>query len=494
MDSIRKSEDKEMFDLFDRLEVEALEEKIVEPLKSLERTETVLSPEMLGLASAAVSPVDADAVRRIKARTLARLQGDQERNITGLKSAENSIVGASRLSDGIPSTAKRGSWRRIGIAAAVLAALLAVAGLVSAPSVQAELKKVFRFLPGIGAVEESEANQPVYVLERPYVQKIGDGELTVDGIVLERGGATVTLRGLRMPVIKEFEADIGGRTFPFISFTSASSGDWYGNYGPPQGTVLPEADSITIHFNGTTVGPLKLAPPRSADDLEQLGASDEQQEVRISAYATSLDHGQVRVQLLPKPRQSNRIISSYGVSPLIPQDGLFVEDAEGTKQELLQSEKMSSPSDFRFQKRVEGKAPYTVVIPYIEMYQMNIFSGEVTIPLPDEGQDKELDIHSEIAGFPVRFTRVFRDNTTSISLDTDVGFNPEQSRTLMNYSIQYHGSEGYASMSWENVNTGIPAMKRLHLEVKPGQDKLRFTMADPYYLVRGPWRIPINPE
>jgi hypothetical protein len=362
--------------------------------------------------------------------------------------------------------------------------------------VQAELKNVLRFFPGFGIVQEGDLALLTYVLEKPYVHAIDSGKLTVDGIVLQPNGATITLRGLQTPDVTEFKAEIGGYTYTFTSYMrSSSSNDWYGNYSPSRGTRLPAADTITLHINGTTIGPLKLVPPKTSDDLKHLGSSTVQQDVRITAFPTSLNDGLVRVQLISKLPQPSLTVHSYGVSPLVTGSGLYVEDAIGTKAELAESETMTYPSDFRFRETSSGGVQsYTVVVPFIEVSDREAISKEVAIPLPDVGVERTIDVTAEIGGFPVRFTRIERTGNTSVSVDVDVQFDPSKPRALQHFYIRYPGSQSNDSFNWENIDKTSAVVKTLHLETKPGQTSLRFSLTEPHFLLKGPWRLPLNIE
>jgi hypothetical protein len=462
------NDEKRIFELLDRLE-EADAERMLELLPDGSGFGPALPPS---------EEPDAAALARIKARTLDQLaQGDS----------------AEAEPDAPLRTTRPGRFRRrAAILAAAAAALLVMAGIDSSPSAQAELKKVLRFLPGFGSVQEGDPAQWTYVLEKPYVQPIGSGKLTVDAVVLQPEGATITLRGVGVSEVKSFKADIGGRTVEFSSAMRASSGDWYGNYVPPRGTRLLESDTITLTVDDTVIGPLKLIPPKTADDLEHLGSSDVQQGIRVIAFPTPLENGLVRVQLVPKLPDNRLSVNSYGVKPLVKGAGLYVEDASGNMAELPRDDTMSYPSDFRFQELEGGHRPYTVVIPYLEVSDREAISGEIAIPLPPVGSSRFIDISATINGFPVSFTRVVRDSETSVGIDVDVHFDPTKPQTLQYFLIRYAVSDFNASFGWETIEKGYSTMKTLHLEVKPGQTELRFSITEPHILVKGPWRLTLN--
>lgn len=163
-------------------------------------------------------------------------------------------------------------------------------------------------------VQEGDPELLTYVLEKPYVQEIDDGKLTIDGIVLEPNGTTITLRGVQTAEVKEFEAEINDRTYKFTASLLSTAGDWYGTYNPERGTNVSVSDKITLYINGTTIGPLKLVQPRSADDLEHLGSTEVHEGVSVTAFPTRLDDGIVRVQMISKLPELSSVVQSYGVS------------------------------------------------------------------------------------------------------------------------------------------------------------------------------------
>ncbi|UJF31487.1 hypothetical protein [Paenibacillus hexagrammi] len=455
-----EDEEKIMFELFDQLDAERADRELLESLED---------------KSQLLSVGDAASILRIKARTLSRVQ---------LEKVDMS------LSPAVHSPRRR----RIAVVASLAAALLIAVGAGSTPSVEAELKKVLQFLPGFGTVQEGDLSQLTFVLEKPYVQEIGGGKLTIDGIALQSKLATITLRGVQTAEVKEFKAEINGRTYTFTSsMRSSSSGDWYGDYISASGTNVPVADEISLYINGTTIGPLKLVPPKTAADLEHLGSSAVQQDVKVTAFPTRLEEGVVRVQLISKLPQPSLIVHSYGVSPNVTDTGLYVEDANETKAELIKPEPLTYPSDFQFYEIPNsGLLQYTVVVPYIEVSDREAISKEVSIPLPDVGDERTIDVPAEVSGFPVHFTRMKRTGETTVELDVDVQFDLSKPRTLLYFMIRYLGSNVNNSFSWENVNKSNTVMKTLHLETMPGQTSLRFSLAEPHFLIKGPWKLPLN--
>ncbi|MEK5234480.1 hypothetical protein NST99_02025 [Paenibacillus sp. FSL L8-0470] len=415
------------------------------------------------------------SLARIKARTLARLEPE---------AAVHTVRSFARRS------------RRRNIFAAAAAVILIAAGMLAfSPEVQAGLRKALSFLPGFGTVVENSPGDRIYVLGKPYDIALGDGSLTVDAVLLQELGGSITLRGRKVPEVSEFEANIGGNRYTFTSYMrSSSESEWYGSYSSTQPLQLKKDNLLTLHLVGTTVGPLQLTAPKTAEELGELGASDIQQDVRITAFPVDLGGGLVRVQLLPTlTAESGLTVHAYGLEPLVPGSGLYIENAAGEKAALEQPESMSYPSDFRFHETAgAGAWPYTVFIPYIEVSDHDAVSAEVEIPLPDIGQEQMLHTRAEIAGFPVEFTRIERTGETAASVDVNVNFNAAKLRTLKHFLIRYPGQADNSSFSWVNMDQTYGVMKTLHLETKPGEDKLRFKLSEPHFLLKGPWRLPLK--
>lgn len=45
---------------------------------------------------------------------------------------------------------------------------------------------------------------------------------------------------------------------------------------------------------------------------------------------------------------------------------------------------------------------------------------EISIALPDVGDERIIDVPAEVSGFPVRFTRISRTGETAVTLDVDL--------------------------------------------------------------------------
>ncbi|WP_281885120.1 hypothetical protein [Paenibacillus sp. YYML68] len=456
-----KDEEKLIYEWMDNLDADRAE---------LEQLET----EYIAHHSDPIRAVDTSAIARVKTRTLARLRLEQ-------------------TDTALPKRLR--SPRRRVIAAAVAAVLIVALGASSIPSVQAELKKVLQYVPGIGTVQEAAQGQQTFVLEKPHVHKLGEGMLMIDGIVLQSGGTMIKLRGVQTPEVTGFKAEINGSTYAFTSAMRASSGDWYGTYVPAKGVKVPTSPAITLHINGAVIGPLALVAPRTAESLEHLGSSDVQQDIRVTAFPTRITDQHIRVQLVPKLPQSGLSVQSYGVSPSVPEASLYVEDASGGRAELVKSELMTYPSDFQFQELPAGGAlPYTVVIPYLEVSDRDEISSKISIPLPQVGIERSIDVQTALDGFPVRFTRLGRVSETSVILDVDLGYKPSEPRSLLSFRIRYPNSEYNNSFSWNNISPTTAVMKSLRLEIAPDQSVLAFSLAEPHYLVRGPWKLPLQLE
>jgi hypothetical protein len=455
-----KDEERGVYELIDQLDADQAELDLLESLEA---------------PSQPITEGDIASINRIKARTLSRIQSEE-----------------IDLYPTTPARLPQFRYQRIAVVAAVFAILFVAVG--ATPSVQAGLKKIFQYLPGIGMVQEGDPEQLTYVLEKPYVQTIDEGKLTIDGIVLESNGTSITLRGVKIPEVKQFEAEINDRHYKFTASLLSSAGDWYGTYNPERGTKVSVSDTITLYINGTTIGPLKLVQPRSADDLEHLGSTDVHEGVSVTAFPTRLDDGIVRVQMISKLPELSLAINSYGVSPILKDSGLYVEDANGKKAELVKSETLTYPSDFQFYELKDGVSPYTVVVPYIEVLDREVFSKEVSIPLPDVGREQIIDVPAEVSGFPVRFTRIKRTTETTVELEIDVQFDPLKPSALLYFMIRYPGSDFNNSFSWEHDKKNSALMKTLHLETEPDQTVLRFSLAEPHYVIKGPWRLPLNIE
>lgn len=461
-------------------ELTTAEQELFAQLDALEFSEAELALNTLSAdpGLAAPSEEELEALKRIKLRTL-------------------SLIEAAPAEPRLPSVRRSRRQAYTGVAAALLLA----AGLVfTSPSVQAGLKQVFSFLPGLHTVVENSPDSPLYVLKKPFTTAVGKGELTVNAILVQKNRATINLRGQQTPIINEFQADVGGTRYTF-SFNSRSSSDtdWEASYSallPPDLTLQAE-EPVTLYINNTVLGPLVLGPPETADDLQELGVSDIQQNVRISAFPVRLDDGLVRVELVSALEKTvSDAASSYTLEPLRLWNGTYVKNAAGVKVPTEHSpSSMGYYSELLFREQNEaGGQPYTVVIPYIEVSDQEAASREVTLPLPAIGENRTLDITAEIAGVPVDFTRITRTSETEVRVDVDLNFDPAGAKSLTRFSLSYPGSKEPYSFGWEESEGTPRVMKTLNLKTEPGADKLRFILSKPIFIWKGPWTLPLKLE
>lgn len=457
--------EQELFDQLDALEFSEAEQALnTMPTEPEER-------------SAAPSEEELAAMKRIKLRTLSLIE-----------------AAPAEQQPRLPSVRRNRRHTYTGVAAALLLA----AGLVfTSPSVQAGLKQVFSFLPGLHTVVENSPDSPLYVLKKPFTAAVGKGELTVSAILVQENRATINLRGQQTPLIKEFQADIGGTRYTF-TFNSRTSGgnDWDASYSAllPPDLALQAEEPVTLYIDNTVLGPLVLGSPETADDLQELGVSDIQQNVQISAFPVRLGDGLVRVELVSSLLQPASASSSYRLEPLSFWNGTYVKNAAGADVSIEYSKfSIGYPSELLFREQKEaGEDAYTVVIPYMQVSDEKAVSQEVTLPLPAIGESRTLEITAEIAGVPVDFTRITRSSETEVTVDVDLKFDPVRVKSLTHFTISYAGSKEPYSFGWKESEGTPPYMKALHLNVKPDVDMLRIIMSKPIFVLKGPWTLPLK--
>lgn len=471
------ADEKEFFDLMDQLNREELGMNVI---KESEKFESISS----------ITKAEGDALARIKTRTMSRIENAMgDTPLVTPKHTSITVVDSSR-----PRS------RRYAVLIATAAAVIAVLVAASfSPSIQAELKRVLQFLPGFGVVQETDESQETFVLEKPYTQQLSRGKITIDAVMVNSAGVNVVLRGeVGTGPVKPLQlaVEIDGKRYKFYNHFASDAGDWYGSYSTEPNVHIPVKDTITLYMNHVAIGPIKLIPPKTASDIDHLGATDVHQEVRISAFATKLEHDQIRVQLVPQlPLQTMRI-HDYGVSgPIIGELGSYVKDTDGAQASIIRTNSLRYPSDVTFQQTPSGaKTPYKVIIPVIEVSEYGVTSKLISIPLPAIGDTHSIDVSAELKGFQVRFTQIKRTSDKEVSLDVSIPDDPSQMSALLYFLIRYKDSEFNNSFSWQNTRETSRIMKTLHLEVEPGQDILQFSIVEPHYALKGPWVLPVEIE
>ncbi|NOU98805.1 hypothetical protein [Paenibacillus planticolens] len=414
--------------------------------------------------------VEEAAWQRIKSRTFARLDIGEE-SLEPLKK----VVPYEKAS------------RRKWLPAACAAVILSTAFISFSPGVRAELKKALQFIPGFGFVQQSEApEETAYVLPKPVGLTGENGEITLEGVLIQGSGGQISLSGNKVSAVAVksiiLETEQGQFEFKQSNASWGGSGPWQAGYYFDGKIPYEGLEDATLRFDNTIIGQLHLTKAKTADDLAGFGSSDIQNGIRITSIVTPLDGSSRKVNLLAQ-LPGRQTVDSYGKEPIAEGLQLQLTDDEGQSVPIKKDTGFVKPRELLFDNP-NGANHYQLAIPAIRIVDPGAGHVKVTLPVPEEGT-KEIHVTSQLAGFPVDFTRVERVNADSVRFEVDTHFDTNLQRTLQNYRLFTKDGVGLSYSTKLNEKTW--AVESEWLDVKPGQKEITFYIGEPQIVVKGPW-------
>lgn len=419
--------------------------------------------------------VDEAAWQRIKQRTLDQLDHD-EKTAKPLKKAK-----------------PRGrTIRRNWLVAASAIVMMITAFISVSPDARAELKKVLQFIPGFGIVQPNEGSeQGTYVLPKP-IDSFGDyGKITVTGVLIQSSIAHISLGGDHLSATKvkslTLETKQGQIEFKRSSASWGGNGPWLADFyyeGSIPYNGLDDGIDVMLKYGRTTIGPLHLTKAETADDIAGFGSSDSKNGIQITGVVTPLDGNTLKVNLLTSLSGDQRV-DSFGKKAIAEGLKLQLKDNQGHVISIEEDTGFIKPRELVFDAPA-GSDEFQLVIPAIRIIDPGAKRTKVTLPVPEEGS-RDINITSEIAGFPVAFTRVEREGDNLLRIEVDTHFDYAQPRTLQSYRT-YTKKWGSMPMpdSWK-VNERTNAVETVWLRIKPGKKEITFYIGEPQIVVNGPW-------
>lgn len=445
------SDEKAMFDLMDQLEKDQLTD-----MDEVQCHDGDAKP-------------DADTLRRLKDLTWAKL-GD------------------------LPAPAapqamyrKRRKYWIASIATAAAIVLTVTLGFSS--EVQAELKKLLKFIPGLGIVQEETSSQSTYVLDKPMTVTAGDGQITVEAVMFQDHISSVSLSGENARQVHDFElsTDDGNEYHFKVSTLSSSIGSWQGGYISEKPVILSPKAEITLRFQDMSIGPLKLTQAAASDTQQGLGPSAEHNEVLVTAIPADFDEDKARINLLSKLPDGWRI-DSYGKESITDDIRLKLLDQDGKVIPVLQDQSFARSSELLYRKSlVQSGQTLTLNIPSIRVIDMKAPESRVELPLPAIAESVELHETAALAGFPVAFTKIERTSADKVRINVNLHIDTTKPQTLQGFIVDMKNPDDN-SYSWR-INEQSRAIEELNLPVNTDRDEITFYMKEPRIVVQGPWNI-----
>ncbi|RTE03522.1 hypothetical protein [Paenibacillus whitsoniae] len=435
-----------------------------------------LAPEELnrlqGVDLPESDPIDETVLQRIKKRTLARVELEAQ---------------------GAQKVRKRAARKRLRLKWAAALCLAVIVGgmlIVSSPEARAQLKKALQYIPGFGYVKQiDDVEQSAYVMDKPFkLHSEEHGNMTVDGILLQMTGGQVLLSGEQASavIVKTLILVIDQVNYEFKQSHAswAGGGVWQAEYYYEGSIPYKGQDKVWIKFGQTSSELLPLTKAMTASDLAGFGSSDSQSGIQITAVVTPLDGNSSKINLLTQlPEGQN--VDSYGKQPIEAGLELQLTDGQGRPITVKPDSGFVKSSELLFEN-TNGTKDHQLIIPAISIKDAGAKHVKVILPVPEEGA-QDIHVTSQIAGFPVDFTRIERVDAKSVRVDVDTHYNSAEQKSLQSYRLFEKKNFGFGmSYSWK-INETTLAIETMSLNVEPGQKEVTFYLGEPYIVVRGPW-------
>jgi len=452
------SDEKAMFDLMDQLEKDQLTD-----IDDVQCHDGDAKP-------------DADTLRRLKDLTWAKL-GDPP-------------APAAPAAPAAPQPVYR-KRRKYWIASIVTAAAIVLTVTLGFSSeVQAELKKLLKFIPGLGIVQEETSSQSTYVLDKPVTVTAGDGQITVEGVMFQDHVSSVSLSGENARQIHDFELSTDdGKKYHFkVSTLSSSIGSWQGGYISEKPVILSPKSEITLRFQDMSIGPFKLTQAAASDTQQGLGPSAEHNGVLVTAIPADFDEDKARINLLSKLPDGWRI-DSYGKEPITDDIRLMLLNRDDKEIPLVQNKSFVHISELLYQKSlVQSGQTLALNIPSIRVIDMKAPESRVSLPLPAIGESVELHETVALAGFPVAFTKIERTSADNVRINVNLHLDTTKKQSLQGFIADMKNPDGNQGYSWR-INEQSRAIEELNLPVNTDRDEITFYLKEPRIVVQGPWNM-----
>ncbi|XID91914.1 hypothetical protein ACF3MZ_26090 [Paenibacillaceae bacterium WGS1546] len=377
--------------------------------------------------------------------------------------------------------------RRWGTIIAALAILFVSATLANHHSVWAAIQKALQFVPGIGIVKEENSPAERYVLKKPITLSVGNGSITITGILSDEEMTYITMTGYRTPRLEQVTL-INERGVEYSLSSSMaswgsqewSSGFWYKGKMDTIGNV-----KLIVGSKPGIEVPVTLTKAETYSSYPEMGETVTVNGVSITVIPDRVGE-KTRVSLVAR-HSEDFYISDYGISGVYVHGDenrkLNISDDTGQKMEIEQIRGVSSPaSEFYFKLSDDARNRYTLTLPEISVTNKD----EASIRLSTEADE---DIHQtfEIAGFPVTITKTEKVRENILRAYLDLHYNEEAPMSLYKFSLDRRSSAA-------KLNEKTGAIEYIEFEVPPGSQQVKLKLIRPEVIIRGPWQFDLMEE
>lgn len=382
---------------------------------------------------------------------------------------------------------KRFQGKRFGNRKMLAVALLGIFFLSSAffhTEVLAAVKKALQYIPGVGMVQEEDSKER-YILQKPVTTQIGDGTLTITGMMVDEEMTFITVSAKNVSRFSHVKAvnEEKERFKVKSSGMSWSPNQWTSSYWH-DGHIDLKGD-IKLIFNSEIIIPVTLEKAKTYESYDDMGEIATKNGVQIIAIPQRVGN-KVQISLVSE-HPEEYWISDYGVNGVHMREEhkLNITDENNTQYDIEEIQGISAPADeFFFSLSNKANETYTITIPEIDVEFHD--EGKIKLDIPEN--ESHPDQTFELAGFPVKITKIKRLSESRIGLYVDVNLDETAPKSLYNFHIKDMGH-----MAKVNEVTGELEYLEFTLE-KPNSKRVKLGFDRPRVIIRGPWTIEIPAE
>ncbi|QHT58811.1 hypothetical protein GXP70_01655 [Paenibacillus lycopersici] len=379
------------------------------------------------------------------------------------------------------------SKRRTAAVLAAAAILILTALLMNHTKVWASIQKALQFVPGIGVVEEENAEAERYVLKQPITVETGGGRILITGFQSDANMTYITMAGSNA---RQFESvtliNEQGATFQ-VSRSMATWGgsEWNASFWQKGKLDLKGHIVMRLPVNPDIDVQVTLERAKSVGSYADLGETVTANGLPITLIADR-QGDKALISMVTPPRADYRMLD-YGIDGVYMHDErlkLHVADDTGKEAAIEKIPGLSSPADkFDFPLSAQASG-YTVTLPEVSA----TYDDEVDIRVPTAANER-LNQTFEIAGFPVTITKVERTagDPNGIRLYLDLHYDEHAPASLYDFSV-----DALSSMAKLDEKTG--AIVYMEFQAEPGSRYVKLKLVRPHVVIRGPWTFHIKAE
>lgn len=372
------------------------------------------------------------------------------------------------------------SSRKRILAAVIVGFIVVTTAAMNHTKVWAAIQKALQYVPGIGILTEGKASQVRYFLEQPIVLKVGEGSLTITGILSTEEMTYITMTGVNssspdhVTLVNE-----QGDEYRIESSGSTNAGNkWWVPYWHKGELDLKGESVLILDADPPIKIPIQLMDAESYYNSQDINPTVTVNGLPITMFASRAGD-KARVILVTSPTSEYQI-ADYGILGVYLHDEhlrLNIKDSRGEQLEIEPISTMSSTlSELFFPLSDNENDHYTLTIPEISIE----YPDEVSVWISTEAQDN-MNQSFEIAGYPVTITRIEKIANDALRMYVDLHYDEQDQTSLYGFTIDNVGS----TRSLLDEETGT--VKYIEFGIEADQQLVKLKFARPTVVMRGPW-------